>query len=447
MSKPVWENFAPLGQEDCEPLPMRENFYILLVMLLTVPIAGELKFHPFQDDFRISFGTTAFFFLLLWLRPSFIAGLLTGATVVLFRILLDWMSLDAFDFVRSFHSHLPAFFFYATFAGLFSLFRVNRFHHLPLWVGLLGTAAEIGANLVELSFRSSSWGSVLHLSVIGPIAAIALIRSFFVLSFFNIIQLRQAKWMESQQRNRNERILMLISNLYEESVHLKKTLQQVEDITRDCYDLYRKIKEQVPDGWGDGFSKQALSIAGQVHEVKKDNQRIYAGLSKLISDQNERDYMAMGELIAVTVRAHEKYARLLGKTIRFEAEVAAPYLACHIYTTLSLLNNLVANAVEAIQDKGTVSIRASLSESRQWIQFSVSDDGPGIQVKDRELLFMPGFTTKYDVSGKPSTGIGLCYVKEVIDNLQGHIDISDEREGRGTCFLLRLPIASLVQKG
>ncbi|KQL44929.1 histidine kinase [Brevibacillus choshinensis] len=426
---------------------MRENLYILLVMLLTVPIAGELKFHPFQDDFRISFGTTAFFFLLLWLRPSFVAGVLTGATVVLFRIILDWLSQDVVDVVVSFHMHLPAFFFYATFAGLFSLFRVNLFHHLPLWVGLLGTAAEIGANLVELSFRSSSWDNVLQLSVIGPITAIALIRSFFVLSFFNIIQLRQAKWMEKQQRNRNERVLMLISNLYEESIHLKKTLHQVEDITRECYDLYRKMKEQGADDWIDRYSKQALSIAGQVHEVKKDNQRIYAGLSKLISDQNERDYMPMGELIAMIVRAQEKYARLLGKTIWFESDVAAPYLACHIYTTLSLVNNLVANAVEAIQDKGTVSISASLSESRQWIQFSVADDGPGIQVKDKELLFMPGFTTKYDVSGKPSTGIGLCYVKEVIDNLQGHIEISEEKQERGTLFIIRLPIASLVQKG
>ncbi|MED4752647.1 sensor histidine kinase [Brevibacillus choshinensis] len=426
---------------------MRENLYILLVMLLTVPIAGELKFHPFQDDFRISFGTTAFFFLLLWLRPSFVAGVLTGATVVLFRMMLDFMSQDVFDVIHSFHMHLPAFFFYATFAGLFSLFRVNLFHHLPLWVGLLGTAAEIGANLVELSFRSSSWDNVLQLSVIGPITAIALIRSFFVLSFFNIIQLRQAKWMEKQQRNRNERVLMLISNLYEESIHLKKTLHQVEDITRECYDLYRKMKEQGTDDWIDRYSKQALSIAGQVHEVKKDNQRIYAGLSKLISDQNERDYMPMGELIAMIVRAQEKYARLLGKTIWFESDVAAPYLACHIYTTLSLVNNLVANAVEAIQDKGTVSISASLSESRQWIQFSVADDGPGIQVKDKELLFMPGFTTKYDVSGKPSTGIGLCYVKEVIDNLQGHIEISEEKQERGTLFIIRLPIASLVQKG
>lgn len=426
---------------------MRENLYMLIVMLLTVPIAGELKFHPFQDDFRISIGTTAFFFLLLWLRPSFVAGILTGVAVVLFRLLLDWLEGDVFDLSRSLHLHLPAFFFYATFAGLFSLFRVNRFHSRPLVVGLLGTAAEIGANLVELSLRVTPWWNVWQFSVIGPLVAIALIRSFFVLSFFNIIQLRQAKWIEIQQRSRNERILMLISNLYEESIHLKKTLQQVEEITRECYDLYRSIKDRGTDEWADRHSRQALSIAGQVHEVKKDNQRLYAGLSKLISDENDRDYMPLGELIGVIVRAHEKYASLLGKTIRFETDVATPFLACHIYTTLSLVNNLVANAVEAIEEKGMIAICSCLSESSQSIQFSVEDDGPGIQVKDKSLLFMPGFTTKYDETGKPSTGIGLCYVKEVVENLQGQIEMREGREKAGALFVIRLPISSLVQKG
>ncbi|MGE7270803.1 sensor histidine kinase [Brevibacillus panacihumi] len=425
----------------------RESFFILFIMLIAVPIAGELKFHPFQDDFRVSFGTTAFFFFMLWLRPSLLAGCLTGAVVVLFRVFLDGINQEDFLWSASLHQHMPAFFFYAAFAGLFSLFRVNYLHHRPLWVGLLGTLAEILANLVELSFRAPSLLSVVQPSVIGPIAVIALIRCFFVLSFFNMIKLRQAIWTKEEQRHRNERMLMLISNLYEESIHLKKTLQQVEDITRDCYELYRDMKELPGEPQKDRFARQMLMIAGQVHEVKKDNQRIYAGLSKLISDENERDYMPLGELISIIVRGQEKYARMLGKEIRFEVNVDIPYLACHIYTTLSLVNNLVANAVEAIEHKGMVSLVATVDETLEWIQFSVADDGPGISIKEKELLFMPGYTTKYDVSGKPSTGIGLCYVKEVVNNLNGQIEISEQAEHFATVFTIRLPHVSLVQKG
>lgn len=427
---------------------MKETISILLLMIIAVPIAGELKFHPFQDDFRISFGTTAFFFFLLWLRPSLLAGIVTGIIVVLFRIVLDFLYQDAFLFLYSLQMHFPAFCYYAAFACLFSLFRVNTLHHRPLWVGVLGTVAEIGANLAELSFRAVFWSDVFQLSVVGPIAVIALIRSFFVLSFFNMIQLRQAKWMEKQQRNRNEQMLMLISNLYEESVHLKKTLHQVEDITRHCYELYREMNEmERMNQTKQTYAKRLLLLAGQVHEVKKDNQRIYAGLSKLISDENERDYMPLGELIAIIVHAQQKYARLLDKDIRFETNVEVPYLACHIYTTLSLINNLVANSVEAIRERGMISIVASIDESREWIHFCVTDDGTGIGVVDKELLFMPGFTTKYDGSGRPSTGIGLSYVKEVTDSLQGKIDIPEQLVERATVFRIRLPLVTLIQKG
>ncbi|MEJ8546334.1 ATP-binding protein [Brevibacillus borstelensis] len=427
---------------------MRESVYILLLMLIAVPVAGELKFHPFQDDFRISFGTTAFFFFLLWLRkiPSYVSGPLTGFMVVVFRVGLDWIADEPFDLLASFQMHLPAFFFYITFSVIFSLFRVNSLHHIPLLVGVLATIAEIAANLAELAFRSPNWNAVFQWEVISPVAVIALIRSFFVLSFFNMIQLRQAKWMEEQQRVRNEHMLMLVSSLYEESIHLKKTLQDVEEITRDCYDLYRKLKETEPGEKGYGYARQALRIAGQVHEVKKDNQRIYAGLSKLISDENDRDYMPLGELLKVIVRANEKYARLLGKDIRLTYRVDVPYLACHIFTTLSLLNNLTANAVEAIRERGAIAITVTL-EAGQYLLFTVKDDGPGISPKDRELLFVPGFTTKYDVSGNPSTGIGLSYVKEVADNLQGQVDLSEGAGGYTTVFTIRLPVANLVQKG
>jgi two-component system sensor histidine kinase YcbA len=425
---------------------MKENVYILLLMLVMVPIAGELKFHPFNDDFRVSFGTTAFFFFLLWIRkiPSYLTGVLVGIVIMVFRIGLDWLFADGFDFSASYRLHLPAFFFYVTYASLFSLLRINRHHHLPLLVGLLGTVTELAANMMELALRSQVLDDVITLPVVGQIAAIALIRSFFVLSFFNMIQLRQAKWMEEQQRSRHEHTLMLISNLYEESVQLKKTLQHVEEITRDCYDLYRQLKESAATGH-EVYAQRALRIAGQVHEVKKDNQRIYAGLSKMISHENATDYMNMNELIGIIIRTNEKYARLLGKEITFVSEVSTTHPFYHITTTLSLLNNLVTNAVEAIPKQGNITIE--VREDWEWIEFRVSDNGEGITVKDKELLFKPGFTTKFDSSGKPSTGIGLSYVKELVESLHGTIILTENHLPDETIFVIRMPISSLIQKG
>lgn len=51
---------------------------------------------------------------------------------------------------------------------------------------------------------------------------IAISHRFIVLSFFNMIKLYEAQSRERQIRKQNEHMLMLISNLYEESVLLKK---------------------------------------------------------------------------------------------------------------------------------------------------------------------------------------------------------------------------------
>ena len=51
--------------------------------------------------------------------------------------------------------------------------------------------------------------------------------------------------------------------------------------------------------------------------------------------------------------------------------------------------------------------------------FEVIDDGPGIAQKYKKLVFKPGFTSKYDRAGTPSTGIGLSYINEMVTELGG----------------------------
>lgn len=76
--------------------------------------------------------------------------------------------------------------------------------------------------------------------------------------------------------------------------------------------------------------QQALQIAGEVHDVKKDNQRIFAGLSKLISDESFTDYMSVHELVNIIIRANAKYARLLEKDIQFVYKIDGVHPHYHI---------------------------------------------------------------------------------------------------------------------
>ncbi|WP_217448092.1 MULTISPECIES: sensor histidine kinase [unclassified Bacillus (in: firmicutes)] len=421
---------------------------ILIILMVVVPIAGELNFHPFNDTFRVSFGTPIFFFLLLFLRkiPAAVVGLLVGVSVVGFRVCLDWMLQGSFHVTDSFYLRYPVFFYYFVYGSLFSLCRVNKFHQKPIVIGCLGITIEIIASMSELAFyHVLVLGTTITISEINKLIIIAVFRSFFALGFLNMMSLYETKLKEAQVRKENEKMLMHLSNLYVESVHLKKTLQNAELITQEAYQLYRNLQASNDTTDIEMHSKKVLKIAGEVHEIKKDNQRIFAGLSKLLLDKNLSEYIEGHELTEMIVRINEKYAQLLGKEITFSKSIEGEYNEYHVYTILSILNNLVANAVEAIEDVGAIIIHAKKQEEN--VIFEVIDNGPGIAQKYKELVFKPGFTSKYDQTGTPSTGIGLSYIKEMVTELGGEVSLEDGENERGCKFVVRLPVSSLTRGG
>lgn len=426
----------------------KKDMSLLIILVLVVPIAGELNFHPFNDTFRVSFGTPIFFFLLLFLRkvPGAIAGLLVGLSVAIFRISLDWMLQGNFDLAESFYLRYPVFFYYFIYGSLFSICRVNKFHQKPFIIGCLGISIEIIASMSELAFNHFLiLGTTITVSEVNKLIIIAVFRSFFALGFLNMMSLYETKLKEAQVRKENEKMLMHLSTLYVESVHLKKTLQNAELITQEAYQLYRNLQASNDTNDIEMHSKKVLKIAGEVHEIKKDNQRIFAGLSKLLLDKNLSEYIEGHELTEMIVRINEKYAQLLGKEIAFSKNMEGEHSEYHVYTVLSILNNLVANAVEAIEGVGEVVINAYKQEEN--VMFEVIDNGPGIAQKYKALVFKPGFTSKYDQTGTPSTGIGLSYIKEMVTELGGEVILQDRENEKGCKFVVWLPESSLTKEG
>ena len=51
-------------------------------------------------------------------------------------------------------------------------------------------------------------------------------------------------------------------------------------------------------------------------------------------------------------------------------------------------------------------------------------------------IFSPGYTTKFDSSGKASSGVGLTYVKHQTEELGGHIAITSDGKDQVTCQLI-----------
>ncbi|WP_306298979.1 sensor histidine kinase [Bacillus sp. OV166] len=420
---------------------LKERILAVVLMMITVPLAGEFKFYPFNDAFRVSLGTPAFFLFLLLgrgIHPN-IVGILTGTSVFVFRFLLAVIIRDI-PVEEAIYHHFPVFFYYVVYAFMFHFTKLNDQHNKPFMIGLLGVVIEFWASLSEMAIRSSLADQTISFYSIEQIIFIAFIRSFFVLGFFNIFKLREAKLAEEEQRRQNEQMLLFISNLYEESVQLKKTMQNAEEITRICYDFYRRLKSGDYHGHD---AQTALQIAGLVHEMKKDNQRIYAGLSKLMSSEKLEDYMSIEQLSNIMFVSNRRYAELLNKHVSFSLQVEEEHPPYHVYMVLSLINNLISNAVEAIEQEGHVSLYVIRRD--RMVEFHVCDNGPGIAPKLKEVIFKDGFTTKYDACGNPSTGIGLSYVKQTVDKLGGHIKLIESH--KETVFVIEIPIEAMIQKG
>lgn len=112
---------------------------------------------------------------------------------------------------------------------------------------------------------------------------------------------------------------------------------------------------------------------------------------------------------------------------------------------LQVLTNLVVNAVQALPQGGTVSMRASsvttkpptelASPALRYVHISVTDDGVGISEQDLEHVFEPFFTRKAVGEG---TGLGLSVVQGIVTAHDGWITI-DSKVGKGTTVHLYFP--------
>lgn len=91
-----------------------------------------------------------------------------------------------------------------------------------------------------------------------------------------------------------------------------------------------------------------------------------------------------------------------------------------------VIENLVKNAVDAMQNKGAINVYITDSDSK--VTISVSDTGPGIPKPLHKRIFEPGFTTK-----TRGWGLGLSLAKRIIENYhKGKIFVAKSDKDSGT---------------
>lgn len=406
--------------------------WIMMIALFTA-LGSEIKLTPFSDEqFRFGLGSIIFFLLLL-IRPVpiILTGIITSTFIFIFRSTIS-IFITGETWTNACYTHIPAMIFYLLFACCLALFQIERFKTKPLLLGGLVGISELISNIIEHTVRI--WmidDTYFYLNDFLLLLTIAFLRSFFVVGLYSSITI-------AEQNKQVQKLLNIGSELYVEMLYLQKSMNHIEQITKSSYTLYRTLMDKQDTQ----ASLQALHIAQEIHEVKKDSQRIYAGVAKIVGEHSSATY-SISQLLHFITEANAKYSQVLYKNIQFHTSISEDFITNKHIALLAMINNLTANAVEAIQDNGDITI--SINKNDKNIIISVQDSGIGIALDIQPIIFEPGFTSKYDDKGVAATGIGLSHVLAIVTQLDGAIHVQSEKGH--TVFQIIIPTTKLTLEG
>jgi signal transduction histidine kinase len=99
-----------------------------------------------------------------------------------------------------------------------------------------------------------------------------------------------------------------------------------------------------------------------------------------------------------------------------------------------VIENILKNAVNAIDGKGIISINIKENIVKEQIIIDITDTGKGIPRSKFDTVFQPGFTTR-----KRGWGLGLSLTKRMIENYHGgQVFVKESELGKGTTFRIIL---------
>lgn len=116
-------------------------------------------------------------------------------------------------------------------------------------------------------------------------------------------------------------------------------------------------------------------------------------------------------------------------------EVKSPYITADQSHMEQVISNLLGNAIK--YSKAVIDIRIRIYEEGAYTCISVKDNGLGIAADDLNIIF-DKYTRVAKTANIKGHGIGLNYVKRIIDKHKGIIDVTSE-VGAGSTFTIKIP--------
>ena len=163
--------------------------------------------------------------------------------------------------------------------------------------------------------------------------------------------------------------------------------------------------------------------------------RIVADLKDFSRIDSGEDWTDADLLHGLESTLNVVHAAIAGKADLIRDDHPLPAVHCHPGQINQVFMNLLLNAADAIETRGTITLRTRQHGDEVCVE--VHDTGRGMNTQERERMFDPFFTTKPVGKG---IGLGLSVSHSIVQRHGGRFDV-DSEPGRGTAVRLWLPVS------
>lgn len=410
-----------------------------LIMAGCVSIGSQVYVNVFTDGFIITLAVVLlgiFMYQYDTLHPIK-AGLTVAVASPMFRGIILFLKTQNLPIV--FFKVYPDVAFYCAY-GIFFYFlcyKRKKKNYTTYFIAV--TLCDFLSNMVEMLVRNG--GHLAEWPVIQGLLFIALGRTAVILAVIICLDSYKSLLSKEEHEERYKKLMIMASVFKSEVYFMNKNMVEIEDVMKKAFSLYKTMEQE---GYPKQLEVMALDIAKDVHEIKKDYIRVIQGLQDNFLSDLDFSGMKMKDILHILDMDIGEQVRERKQDVTFSSKARVDFGVADHFSLMSVLRNLVVNSIDSIGGKKNGMVRLDVfpgsGEDEEFYIFNVTDNGPGIPEGDMEVIFDPGYSTKFDSeTGDISRGVGLTLVRDMVrDKFHGRISV-ESKAGVYTKFQIKLP--------
>jgi two-component system, NtrC family, nitrogen regulation sensor histidine kinase NtrY len=192
-----------------------------------------------------------------------------------------------------------------------------------------------------------------------------------------------------------------------------------------------RARLQTPDQFDEAFREGSRTLLAEISNLKAIIGR-FSEFSKMPHPQLQA--VSVNEMLRGVAQLFQAQLQAAGRApiaCKLELDDSLEPIAADPDLLHRAISNLVLNAMDAMPNGGTLTLRSRRDDDKVIIE--VADTGAGLTPEECERIFTPYYTSK-----QHGTGLGLAIVQSVVSDHGGRISVQSE-PGHGTSFVIELP--------